>query len=429
MSQRLSMETMARVLAASLNQGQLQDEDTAALFLDLDLLDARVKELHSLFPASTLHTVAVKANPLLRVLAHLLSLDVGFEAASLDEILLCLDAGSSANRIVFDSPVKTHAELKFAIDKGLHLNIDNFQELNRIAAFPSATIRPGVSMGLRINPQVGQGSIPCTSVASDISKFGVPLAEQRRDIIAAFQTHPWLNCLHSHVGSQGCSLEQLLAATERLLDLALEVNHLCGAPRVRFLDMGGGLPAPYTQEDVHSLPDLPVYVQALRSRLPGLMDGSFGLITEFGRHIHANAAFAAAKVEYVKEQGAHRTALIHLGADMFLRASYQPGNWRHELGVHDPCGGPKQGRLRPQDVAGPLCFAGDYLGRDILLPEIAPGDWITIHDAGAYTLSMWSRYNSRAVPKVLAYRCAGQGICFETFKERESHARIRAFWS
>jgi diaminopimelate decarboxylase len=54
-------------------------------------------------------------------------------------------------------------------------------------------------------------------------------------------------------------------------------------------------------------------------------------------------------------------------------------------------------------VAGPLCFAGDVLARDVLLPPVDEGDWIVIRDVGAYTLSMWSRHCSRGIPAVIGY--------------------------
>lgn len=65
-------------------------------------------------------------------------------------------------------------------------------------------------MGLRVNPQVGQGAIQATSTATSTSKFGVTLNENREQIIEAVTTNPWLNGLHVHVGSQGCPLQLIV---------------------------------------------------------------------------------------------------------------------------------------------------------------------------------------------------------------------------
>ena len=50
--------------------------------------------------------------------------------------------------------------------------------------------------------QVGEGAIAALSTAGRVSKFGVPLSEERPQLLAAFRRHAWLNALHLHVGSQ-----------------------------------------------------------------------------------------------------------------------------------------------------------------------------------------------------------------------------------
>jgi diaminopimelate decarboxylase len=78
-------------------------------------------------------------------------------------------------------------------------------------------------------------------------------------------------------------------------------------------------------------------------------------------------------------------------------------------------------------IAGPLCFSGDVIARDRQLPVIEENDFIMIHDTGAYTFSMWSRYNSRQMPKVIGY--SDNGAHFEILKERERLQDVANFWS
>jgi diaminopimelate decarboxylase len=82
---------------------------------------------------------------------------------------------------------------------------------------------------------------------------------------------------------------------------------------------------------------------------------------------------------------------------------------------------------RKYSIAGPLCFAGDIVARGVKSPPIETGDFVLIHDTGAYTLSMWSRYNSRQIPRVVGYR--NQGESFEILKERETFEDLQRFWS
>lgn len=398
------------------------EPDTALVLHDLDRLDARAREAVAAFPPGTLHAVAVKANPLPPLLRRLAALDpaLGAEVASLPELELALDAGLPPGRIVFDSPAKTCGELRRALALGVHLNADNFQELERIAALVAAMGPPRGTVGLRVNPQVGAGAIAATSVAAAFSKFGLPLGECRDRIVAAFAAHPWLTGLHCHVGSQGCAPGQLVAAARATVALADAIRAAGGA--VTAIDLGGGLPVTYRDDDPK--PALADYAAALRQGCPGLFAGPHRLITEFGRAIHAGAAFAAARVEYVKTYGGVRCAVTHLGADMFLRPCYNPADWHHDTAAARPDGRLKAGPAVVQAIAGPLCFQGDFPVRQAALPALEPGDWVLFLDAGAYTMSMWSRYNSRPMPAVVGIAQGRAAL----LKPRETTADVLRFW-
>ena len=117
--------------------------------------------------------------------------------------------------------------------------------------------------------------------------------------------------------------------------------------------------------------------------------------------------------------------MIHAGADLFVRECLNPKDWQHEYTVLDRNGNLKTGTSpQPWNLAGPLCFSGDILAKNLILPAIEEGDFIIIHDTGGYTLSMWSRYNSRFVPRVLGYH----GDRFQILKEREDMEALLRFW-
>lgn len=404
----------------ALESGMVREKDTAFVLYDLDLLERRLADLVAAFGPHALAAAAVKANPLPPVLAFLAGLGAGAEAASLPEIHLALEAGVAPARIVFDSPAKTGEELHLALARGIRINADNFEELARLGEL-AATLGIAPRAGLRVNPQVGIGRIRATSVAGSYSKFGVPLA-QRAAIFAAFARYPWLDGLHVHIGSQGCPLDLLVAGVGAVYDLAGEIDRTLGARRVRCFDLGGGLPVAYRDADAPPTPE--TYAAALAARCPELFSGRFRLVTEFGRFLHAPCAVAASRVEYVKRQPGHRTAVLHLGADMFVRECYNPRNWPHRTRALTPDGGRKGGRAYLWHLAGPLCFSGDFPVWRAKLPELAPGDLVIVEDVGAYTLAMWSRYNSRQMPRVLGLR---QGR-FSVLREREDPEDVVRFW-
>ena len=150
------------------------------------------------------------------------------------------------------------------------------------------------------------------------------------------------------------------------------------------------------------------------------------MITEFGRAIHANCGLAVSRVEYVKP--AQQLAVIHLGADLLLRPVYRPQDWQHEFFVLDRLGNPKPGPTHPLTIAGPLCFAGDCLARDVPLPAVEPGDWLVIRDVGAYTLSLWSRHCNRGIPAVIGYDPA-RTAALRVLRPQETPADVVRFWA
>ena len=411
--------TLRRALAAP---GLIDASDTAVIFHDLSFMAGRCRAIEQAFPATARHTVAVKANPLAGVLRAVAQLGMGLEAASLAELHLALASGVPPSRIVFDSPVKTRDELAFALAQGVHINADSLPELARIAELLTSQESASV-IGLRVNPQVGAGAISLTGVAGEYSKFGVPLTEQTDEIFAAFAGYPWLRALHVHVGSQGCPLPLLVQGVGTAFRFAQEINRRLATHgrRIDIFDLGGGLPVCYLDEQPQ--PTMADYARALRASIPELFTADWQIISEFGRFVQANAGWVASRIEYVKE-GEPLTIAVHVGADLFLRRCYRPDDWHHDLFITDAGGRLKTGRARHYAVAGPLCFAGDLLARQVTLPEAASGDFLIIRDAGAYTLSMWSRYNSRQIPKVIGY----DGDVFAVLRRRESLAELAVFW-
>lgn len=420
-NRRISLDEAATIVASAKGR-QLLDGASSAIFHHLGLMRARLAALQAALPATTLHAVAIKANPVVAILCELVQAGTGLEAASIEEVELAVAANCPAERIVFDSPAKTVAEIEQALRKGVYINVDNFDELGRVAA-ARRQLASNSPVGLRVNAMVGRGAIAHTSVSKANSKFGVPIDSERPKILAAFAEHDWLCGLHVHVGSQGCGLKLLVDAVERIAGLRREIMAETSRT-VSHVDIGGGLTTVYRTGETAATPA--EYRRQLERRVPELFGANVRLITEFGRAIHANCGLAATRVEYVKP--AQRLAVVHLGADFLLRPVYRPEDWEHEFFVLDPSGMPKAGAVRPVTIAGPLCFAGDLIARDVPLAPIEPGDWIVIRDVGAYTLSMWSRHCSRGIPAVLGYDPQGTGT-FRVLRRAETPADVVRFWS
>ncbi len=381
--------------------------DKSILLHDLAGLRARLAELKKAFPEDTLHAIAIKANPLVEVLRSIVDEGFGLEAASWEEVQLALAAGCPPKNIVFDSPAKTDDEIKQALKQHITLNVDHEEELVRLADLGATRAS---RIGLRVNPQLGEGSIAFTSTVGKTSKFGVPLASAPE----LFKRFPFLSGLHVHTGSQGCGLALLKDAAFAVGKMAVEL-------KCEFLDIGGGIPVRYTDADTN-IPSYADWADALRE-MPGW--GTISLITEVGRSVHSSLGVAISRIEGVKEVNGQNTVIIHLGADFLLRRVYQASHWDHEFVVLNPDGSEKQDTMVPTQIAGPLCFAGDILARQRALSAAKAGDLLLIRDVGAYTLSMWSRHCSRGLPPTFGV----DGEKVRVLHRGEVPSDVVSFWS
>ncbi len=236
-----SPNDIQNVSSAAISSGIVTSDDRSVVFHNLDLLRARIGDLHEVFPDNALHAIAIKANPLIEILKVSVEAGAGLEAASFEEVQIGLAAGCPPSRLVFDSPAKTFDELAAALELGIVVNVDNLQELERIDRLLAGRHAVG-QIGLRVNPVVGSGSIGITSVADKSSKFGLRCDRDWRSIVESFRRFPWLTGLHVHIGSQGCDLNLLIAGIRRIQELREAIEQELGSGRIGFVDIGGGLP-------------------------------------------------------------------------------------------------------------------------------------------------------------------------------------------
>jgi len=206
------------------------------------------------------------------------------------------------------------------------------------------------------------------------------------------------------------------------------------------LDFGGGLPVDYSSDD---LPIFEAYAAHLRRDIPGLLsDGANGerlfdkVVTEFGQSLNAKAGFLASRIEYVKQtaDGIAQVPVIHFGADVSLRQCYTKDHKRRLEFFDGDSFKPCSGVPMPTNVAGPLCFQGDMLAQGLEAPTLMVDDLVVQRDAGANTLSLFSRHCSRLAPQVVGYRLASNAAGekevaeFKMLKERESIESLCGFW-
>ena len=78
---------------------------TPCLVVDVDRVEERYRALREALPLARIY-YAVKANPANAILRRLVGLGSAFDAASWEEISMCLEAGARAADISFGNTVK-----------------------------------------------------------------------------------------------------------------------------------------------------------------------------------------------------------------------------------------------------------------------------------------------------------------------------------
>ena len=330
---------------------------------------------------SSLVCFAVKANSNLGVLNVLARLGAGFDIVSGGELERVLAAGGRADRVVFSGVGKTREDMRRALEVGVHcFNVESTDELERLQVV-AAEMGKVAPVSLRVNPDVDAGTHPYISTGLKENKFGIAIADAEAIYVRAAQL-PNLDVVgvDCHIGSQLTTVEPFLDALDRLLDLVDRLAD-CGI-HLRHLDLGGGVGVRYRDEEPPLVAD---YIKAIRERVG---DRDLALVFEPGRYIVANAGVLLTRVEYLKHTEHKDFAIVDAAMNDLIRpALYQA--WMNVTAVQ-----PRAGEGRTYDVVGPICETGDFLAKERTL-NLAEGDLLAVHSAGAYGFVMSSNYNTR----------------------------------
>lgn len=229
-------------------------------------------------------------------------------------------ASSPGGMIVLDSPAKTLEELHYALQRPCYINVDNFDELDRIVALVDGTLvatktitptptptptgdeaeggqhgsRPTTAttvtvvplppitklraiVGIRVNPQTVEATTNASlATGGKTSKFGVGLNDPgvRDRLLAAYvslRDKVNLRMIHVHSGSQGLSLSTMVAGVRALMASIVDSPELAAAGvAVDVVDIGGGLPVDFSADGDAEAVTIADYVAALRAEVPSL---------------------------------------------------------------------------------------------------------------------------------------------------------------
>ncbi len=330
---------------------------------------------------------AVKANSNIHILKLLSDLGSGFDVVSGNELQRCLLAGADRKKIVFSGVAKSHEEIKLAIESDiLSINIESVGEFERIATI-AKELNKTVNCALRINPDIKIGSHKYIETGSKTSKFGLD-KESVSKISELSKNNEYINikAVACHIGSQISDENLILKSLIYIKEIADQLNG--EGHELNYLDIGGGLGIQYKDEEKGDPKILMSEVKTL------LKETDYQIIVEPGRSIVGTSGILLTKVEYIKEAGEKKFAIIDAGMNDLIRPSLYEA-WHKVREVEE-----RNVESETYDLAGPVCETGDILARDRSL-KIQPNDYLVFMDVGAYGSVMSSNYNSRLKPAEL----------------------------
>ena len=327
---------------------------------------------------------AVKANSNLNILKMLVDIGSGFDVVSGNELKKCLLAGADKNKIVFSGVAKSEEEITHAIENEiLSINIESINEYKRIEKI-SSSLNKKVKCALRVNPDITIGSHKYIETGAKSSKFGLGKKDVNKvSALALKSENIELTTIACHIGSQISDENLILQSLDYIFVIAEELKKQ--GHEISCLDIGGGLGIKYHNEKKG---DPALLIKEIKRRLNGT---NYKFILEPGRSIIGNAGILISKVEYIKEAGDKKFAIVDTGMNDLIRPSLYEA-WHGVMELEN-----RKVKSEKYDIAGPVCETGDVLATDREL-RILPNDIIALMDVGAYGSVMSSNYNSRLKP-------------------------------
>jgi len=348
------------------------------LIIDTAIVRAKARRFRAAMPRVRPH-YAVKANPDRRVLKVLAQEGVGFEIASTAELDLLVSLGVPAAEVFYSNPVKSRESIAYAAAKGVEwFVIDSVDELRRVHE-----TKAEAKLYLRIAaPNIGS-DWPLSG------KFGAGMGDAREIVAAAAKLGADLAGVTFHVGSQCRNPENWRVAMEKartVFDAMLKAGL-----RPRLLNIGGGFPVRH----VKPIPSIEVIAGVVNEGLKAFPE-EVQVIAEPGRYLVSDAGYFVCRVLGTATRAGKRW--MHWDAGMFGGIIESTEGLRYRIRTD------RSGPDVSWTVAGPTCDSVDVVVRDEPLPsDLQEGDFVYIHNAGAYTTAYASQFNGFPLPEVRVF--------------------------
>ncbi|QED36421.1 diaminopimelate decarboxylase [Antarcticibacterium arcticum] len=355
---------------------------------------------------------AVKANSNISILKLLRTRGAGLDTVSIQEVQLGLKAGFEPREILYTPNGVSLEEIEEVADLGVQINIDNLSILEQFG-----TKHPKVPVCIRINPHILAGGNSKISVGHVDSKFGVSIHQIPHLLRIVENTGMNINGIHMHTGSDILDIEVFLRASEILFDAAKNFKDL------EFIDFGSGFKVPYTPGDIET--DIEELGEKLTRRFTDFCEDygrELTLLFEPGKFLVSEAGKFLVRVNVIKQT----TSTVFAGVDSGFNHLIRPMFYGSHHDIHNISN--PEGKQRFYSVVGYICET-DTFAQNRRISEITEGDILAFSNAGAYSFSMSSNFNSRYRPAEVLWHNGKAHLIREreTFEDLIKHQVILDF--
>jgi ornithine decarboxylase len=323
---------------------------------------------------------AVKCNPNPILLETLASLDCNFDCASETEIKSIIEITKDSSRIIFANPCKMSSQIRYARANDVDLmTFDCEEELYKIKLY-----HPYAKLILRLAVD------DSNSLCKFNKKFGCHI-NQVEELLKIAKTLK-LNIVgfSFHVGSGCYSANNFYDAIKQCRDACdIAINH---GINIEIIDIGGGFPGV----------DKKVKFEDIAQKVNSAINDFFAnekenktikFIAEPGRYFAEKSHILVLNVigkKKIKNENNEDIIIYYLNDGIY--GSFNCIYFDHNNPLILPFN-ERDGILHKSILFGPTCDSIDLIAENIMLPELAIGEWVYVEDFGAYTIAASSWFN------------------------------------
>lgn len=320
----------------------------------------------------------------------------GATASSLHEARLCFEE--------MQRPAHTYcvvykeSELEEIAGYSSHLTFNSYSQWEKFGA-RALELKPGLSLGIRVNPEFSDVETDLYNPAKPGSRLGT-MKEKFNGV--------WpeqLEGIHCHT-----LCESGPEATEQLL-MALEARFSFALEKVKWVNIGGGHLMTRAGYDVNYLIKV---LKAFKERW------NVELILEPGSAVAWDTGPLVAEILDITDGGNIKTAILDVSFTAHmpdtLEMPYRPR-------IHGAEAEPREGQFLYR-LGGTTCLSGDFLMEYGFDQPLQVGDRIVFHDMIHYTMVKTSTFNGVGHPSIAMAKSNGTLEVFKVFGYEDFKNRL-----